>query len=52
MKHEKLSDCVKQMENIAEEVKKTLNSTHMAKDIKQVAEKLKELLRMEDKYGK
>jgi len=48
----KLSDRVKQMEEIAEEVKTTLKSTHLAEDIQKVASTLKEVLRMEKKYGK
>ena len=47
-----LSERVKQMEEIANEVKETLESTHLADDIKRVADKLKEVLRMNDKYGK
>jgi hypothetical protein len=48
----KLSDRVKQLEDIAEEVKTTLNSTHLAEDIRKVAFTLKEVLRMNNKYGK
>ena len=47
-----LSKRVKQMEDTAKEVKETLKSTHLADDIKRVADKLKEVLRMNDKYGK
>ena len=48
----KLSDRVKQLEDIAEEVKTTLDSTHLAADIKKVATTLKEVLRINNKYGK
>jgi hypothetical protein len=48
----KLSERVKQMEDTAEEVIATLKSTHLAEDIRKVAFTLKEILRMDEKYGK
>lgn len=47
----KLSERVRQLEDTAEEVIATLKSTHLAEDIRKVAFTLKEVLRMNKKYG-
>jgi hypothetical protein len=47
-----LFDRVTQLHDIAREVNTTLKSTHLADDIRKVAETLHEVLKIEKKYGK